>query len=137
MYSIHSMTNPPPFPSGDNFILMTVCLRQPLDSIAINHQITRLPLYSFTLPPRHPPPPLQEGDSSSTNQRAAQIITHLGPPLFLICTFDRWCLFLALIASSFHHNLMFVSCRFLGDGCERKGYNFYIKEVVMNDWQVE
>lgn len=111
---------------------MTVCRRQPPDSVAINQQITRLPLSSSPFPSRHFPP-LQEGDSSRTNQRAAQIITHLGPPLFLICTFDKWCLFPALIASSFHHNLMFVSCRFLGDGCERQGYNFYIKEVVMND----
>lgn len=46
---------------------MTVCMRQPPDSVAINQQITRLPLCLFTLPPRHFPP-LQEGDSSPTNQ---------------------------------------------------------------------
>lgn len=102
------------------------------DSIAINQKIIHLPL----LPSRHFP--LQrEDDSPSTNQRAAQIITHLRPPLFLICTFDKRCLFSALIAGSFHHNLMFVSCRFLGDGCELESYNFSIKEVVMDDEQVE
>lgn len=32
---------------------------------------------------------------------------------------------------------MFVSCRFLGDGCELQSCNFSIKEVVMDDEQVE
>lgn len=79
---------------------MTVCLRQTSDNIAINQQITGLPLASFTLPPRHFPS-LQEVDSSSTNQRAEPIITQPGPPPGLICTFDKWCLFSALIASLF------------------------------------
>lgn len=81
------------FHQGDNLILMTACLRQPPDSVAINQRITRLPHSSFTLPPQDSP--LRGGDSPSTNQRAAQIITHLRPPPFLIYTFDRWCLFLA------------------------------------------
>lgn len=89
---------------GDNFILSTVLS----GSTAINQQIIHLPL----LPSRHFP--LQrKDDSPSTNQRAAQIITHLRPPpLFLICTFDKCCLLFTLIAGSFHHNFMFVSCRF-------------------------
>lgn len=109
--------------------LITVRLRQCLDSVAINQQITHLPLSSSLYP--------QDTDSLSINQRAACIITHLGPPLFLISTFDKCCLFPTLIASSFHHNLMFVSCRFLGYGCGLESYNFSIKETVMGDEQVE
>lgn len=41
---------PLPLHQGDNFILMTVCLRQPPDSTAINQQITRLPLSSSPYP---------------------------------------------------------------------------------------
>lgn len=33
--------------------------------------------------------------------------------------------------------MMFVSCRFLRDGCELESYNFSNKEVVMDDEQVE
>lgn len=32
---------------------------------------------------------------------------------------------------------MFVSCRFLREACELESYNFFNKEVVMDDEQVE
>lgn len=129
----HSTTISPPPPSRRSFHFNdSLSKTGSWQYIVINQQITRLPVSSFTLPSRHSFH-LQEGDSSPTNQRAAQIITHLGPPPFLIYVADKWCLFSALIARSFHRNLMFVSCRFLGGGCEHRGYNFYIKEVVMND----
>lgn len=77
------------FHQGDNLNLMTVCLTPPPGSTAINQQIIGLsPPSSLTLPSRHFPP-LQEGDSSSTNQREAPIITHLGPPPVLIYAFDK------------------------------------------------
>lgn len=58
LITLLSVVSPPPplhhhhrHHQGDYFILMTVCQRQPPDSIAINQQITHQALSSSTYPP--------------------------------------------------------------------------------------